>query len=212
MDLSTFSKETLINMIQDQQKLINEQQKQINSYKIPAIPKQQEVSSHDSYQVYNEDTQQLEPVDKDIVFRLRDEFLKNYEFDLSNQSQDKKIWINMEKHRRPIKNIKEIRPILEKYNFDEVTFEDLTISKKIQILQNTNFLMGSHSSGLANMLFMKKGGNIIDIRDPNDNIKNAFFTLSSELDLNYFYMERESKSSDIIIDPQKLDDLLSSIF
>ena len=124
---------------------------------------------------------------KDIVFRLRDEFLKNYEFDLSNQSQDKKIWINMEKHRRPIKNIKEIRPILEKYNFDEVTFEDLTISKKIQILQNTNFLMGSHSSGLANMLFMKKGGNIIDIRDPNDNIKNAFFTLSSELDLNYFH-------------------------
>ena len=70
MDLSTFSKETLINMIQDQQKLINEQQKQINSYKIPAIPKQQEVSSHDSYQVYNEDTQQLEPVDKDIVFRF----------------------------------------------------------------------------------------------------------------------------------------------
>ena len=69
MDLSTFSKETLINMIQDQQKLINEQQKQINSYKIPAIPKQQKVSS-DSYQVYNEDTQQLEPIDKDIVFRF----------------------------------------------------------------------------------------------------------------------------------------------
>ena len=149
---------------------------------------------------------------KDIVFRLRDEFLKNYEFDLSKLPEDKKIWINMEKHRRPIKNINEIRPILKKYNFDEVTFEDLTISKKIEILQSTNFLMGSHSSGLANMLFMRKGANIIDIRDSNDNVKNAFFTLSSELDLNYFYMERESKSSDTIIDPQKLDDLLSSIF
>ena len=67
MDLSTFSKETLINMIQDQQKLINEQQKQINSYK---IPKPQKVSSSDSYQVYNEDTKQMEPVDKDIVFRF----------------------------------------------------------------------------------------------------------------------------------------------
>ena len=64
MDLSTFSKETLINMIQDQQKLINEQQKQINSYK---IPKPQKVS-HDSYQVYNEDTKLMEPIDKDIVF------------------------------------------------------------------------------------------------------------------------------------------------
>ena len=67
MDLSTFSKETLIYMIQDQQKFINELHKQINSYKIPAIPKQQKVS-HDSYQVYNEDTKQMEPVDKDIVF------------------------------------------------------------------------------------------------------------------------------------------------
>ena len=76
MDLSTLSKETLINMIQDQQKLINEQQKQIkdqqqsNSYKISAIPKQQGVSSHDSYQVYNEDTKQMEHIDKDIVFKF----------------------------------------------------------------------------------------------------------------------------------------------
>ena len=70
MDLSTFSKETLINMIQDQQKLINELHKQINSYKIPAIPKQQKISSSDLYQVYNEDTQQMEPIDKDIVFRF----------------------------------------------------------------------------------------------------------------------------------------------
>ncbi len=53
-------------MIQDLQKLINEQQKQINSYK---IPKPQKVSS-DSYQVYNEDTKQMEPIDKDIVFRF----------------------------------------------------------------------------------------------------------------------------------------------
>ena len=67
MDLSTFSKETLINMIQDQQKLINEQQKQINAYK---QPKPQKVISNDSYQVYNEDTQQMEPIDKDIVFRF----------------------------------------------------------------------------------------------------------------------------------------------
>ena len=67
MDLSTFSKETLINMIQDQQKLINEQQKQINAYK---QPKPQKVISNGSYQVYNEGTQQMEPIVKDIVFRF----------------------------------------------------------------------------------------------------------------------------------------------
>jgi hypothetical protein len=38
MDLSNLSKETLITIIEDQQKLINEQQKKINSYKIPKQP------------------------------------------------------------------------------------------------------------------------------------------------------------------------------
>ena len=38
MDLSNLSKETLITIIEDQQKLINEQQKKINSYKIPQQP------------------------------------------------------------------------------------------------------------------------------------------------------------------------------
>ena len=76
MDLLNFSKETLINMIEDQQKLINEQQKliyeqqqQITSYKQSTMPKPLKVSSSD-YQVYNEDTKQMEPIDKDIVFRF----------------------------------------------------------------------------------------------------------------------------------------------
>lgn len=70
MDLSTFSKETLINMIEDQQKLINEQQKKITSYQQSTQSTQYKVISSDSYQVYNEDTKQMEHIDKDIVFRF----------------------------------------------------------------------------------------------------------------------------------------------
>ena len=62
MDLSSLSNETLISIIEDQQK-------QINVYK-QAIPKQQKVITTDSYEVYNEDTQQMEPIDKDIVFNF----------------------------------------------------------------------------------------------------------------------------------------------
>ena len=58
---------------------------------------------------------------------------------------------------------------------------------------------------------MKKNSIIIDVRDPNDNIKNAFFSLASELDLNYFYMERESLDNEIVVDPIKLDNLLNEV-
>ena len=81
MDLSTFSKETLINMVQEQQKFINEQQQKINKLSQSmqqsmqqSIPKyihqSHKIISNDSYQIYNEDTKQMEPIDKDIVFRF----------------------------------------------------------------------------------------------------------------------------------------------
>ena len=35
--------------------------------------------------------------------------------------------------------------------------------------------------------------------------------MASELDLNYYYMEREKVSHEVIIDPKKLENLLSSL-
>ena len=35
--------------------------------------------------------------------------------------------------------------------------------------------------------------------------------MASELDLNYFYMERESLDNEIVVDPIKLDNLLNEV-
>ena len=61
------------------------------------------------------------------------------------------------------------------------------------------------------MLFMKSGSKVIDIRDPKDEVKNAFFTMASELSIEYYYMEREPSNLSTYIDPKKLQSLLSSI-
>ena len=61
------------------------------------------------------------------------------------------------------------------------------------------------------MLFMDKNSKIIDIRDPRDNVKNAFFSMASELEIEYYYMERENNSNQVNIDPDKLDSLIASI-
>ena len=55
---------------------------------------------------------------------------------------------------------------------------------------------------------MNKKTKVVDVRDPKDNIKNAFFTLASEFDLDYYYMEREADDK-IIIDSDKLDKIFS---
>ena len=132
---------------------------------------------------------------------INDEKIKTYE----------KIWIDRKFARRPVKNFSEIEKVLKKYDYHIVNLEALSLIKKISLISNSKVLAGTHGSGHSNMIFMNENSIIIDIRDPNDYIKNAFFSLASDLNLNYFYMERESSDGEIIVDPIKLDNLLSEV-
>ena len=145
------------------------------------------------------------------LLKLRNNFLNRSTEINTNDKKINKIWIDMSKHRRPVQNIDEIRPILKKHGITEVLFEELSIEEKINLMKNVDVLIGSHSSGLTNMLFMKSETKVIDIRDPNDKIKNAFFTMASELNISYYYMEREPDLNTTYIDPEKIDNLLSSL-
>ena len=145
---------------------------------------------------------------KKVLNELRRILLQKADVREDSGQNHKKIWVSMEKHRRPIKNMPELRKTLIKYGFEEVIFEDLTLPHKIKLLNEANVIAGSHSSGLTNMIFMRRNSKVLDIRDPEDNVKNAFFTLSSELNLRYYYIEREKKSNkDIIISPKKLEEV-----
>lgn len=159
---------------------------------------------------------------KEILIKLNEMLLKknvdSKNNKLENFNYPKRIWINREKSRRKLLNFNEIAAVLEKYEFKSIIFEDLSIVEKINLLQNIDILAGSHGSGLANMTLMKRNSTILDIRDPDDQFKNAFFSQASALDINYFYIEREKNNNtqdsineDIIIDPQKLSNVLEQI-
>ncbi len=64
MDLSTLSKETLIHIIEDQQKKISDQQKTIDQLN---KPKQINIELSEQ-EIYNEDTQEKEQLDKETMF------------------------------------------------------------------------------------------------------------------------------------------------
>ena len=98
----------------------------------------------------------------------------------------KRIWISRESARRKVTNKISIDPILINHNFKNYVLEDLTLSEKVELFQSAEIIAASHGSGLTNMIFMKEGTILVDIRDPKDNIKNAFFSLASEFNLNYF--------------------------
>lgn len=159
---------------------------------------------------------------REILIKLNELLLKknisSKNQKLENLDNPKRIWINREKSRRKLLNFNEIASVLEKYQFKSIIFEDLSIIEKINLLQNVDILAGSHGSGLANMTLMKKNSIVLDIRDPDDQFKNAFYSQASALDINYFYIEREKNTNiknsitdDIIIDSQKLANVLEKI-
>ena len=80
--------------------------------------------------------------------------------------------------------IKEILKILKKFEFEVLQFENYSILD-VKILSKTEVL-GPHGSGLANMLFMNKNSKVIDVREKEDDFRNALMSMASDLNLNYY--------------------------
>ena len=112
---------------------------------------------------------------------------------------------------RDIKNFKEIKHILDKHNYEIVNFEDYSYDEKIAILKYCENLLGMFGSGLSNMIFLDKAKNLIEIRNLNDYKNNAFYSLSSACDLNYYYLFFELKDDGCYVDPTILDNLLNKL-
>jgi len=66
------------------------------------------------------------------------------------------------------------------------------------------------------MMFMKKGGKVIEVRRKGDSINNCYFSLASDLEHDYYYINALSENnnlfeSDCYLDPNKLENLLKRI-
>ena len=84
---------------------------------------------------------------------------------MKNEDFYKKVWVSRQKaNKRRIANFDEIKPILEKYNFAVIEFEDFSFKDNIIRAHNCEVIGGVHGAGLTNMIFMKKKSKVIEIR------------------------------------------------
>jgi len=118
--------------------------------------------------------------------------------------------------KRRIVNEEEIIPILVDRGFEIVCAEDLTFAQQVGLASQTRCLVSNHGAGLANMLFMREGGGVLELRHRTDYVNNCYFVMSSALDLNYFYQLCEPQqtnadphAADLIVDPKELDKSLT---
>lgn len=145
--------------------------------------------------------------------------LKNsFQVNSSSESGSKNIYISRKKaHRRKIVNEDELIQLLSTFGFSTVYMEDLSFFDQRSLMNGAQLLISNHGAGLTNMLFMKEGSSVIELKADADDINNCFFNLASALNHQYYYTinsgdSAEVQKSNIMVDLDKLKTLLNSLF
>jgi hypothetical protein len=113
--------------------------------------------------------------------------------------------------RRRIINEDVVLSLLKRYGFKVVHFEDLSFDEQAIVSLNAKYLISNHGAGLTNMLFMRSGSYVLELRKNGDTHNNCYFSLASGLGLGYFYQTCEThddtedaNTADLIVDFRKL--------
>lgn len=127
----------------------------------------------------------------------------------SSGDEGERLYISRSKAtKRRIVNEDEIAPVLNKFGFQTICMEDLSFSEQVQICSRARYVVSNHGAGLTNTLFMRDGGSVLELRHQSDCINNCYFTLSSALDLNYFYQTCAARNP--TADPHEADLLVDA--
>jgi capsular polysaccharide biosynthesis protein len=124
-----------------------------------------------------------------------------------------KIYVSRSRaDKRNAVNANAVEDYLIRRGFVIVHFEDFSFSQQVSIMHNCKVLVGIHGAGLANMIFMRNGGKILELRKFDNGENYFYFSLSSIAGLDYYYQFCEAKAenvsvqdADIIIDLVSLD-------
>ena len=134
-------------------------------------------------------------------------------------SSKKIIYVSRSKAKyRKLVNEVELIKILKKNGVEIYNFDNISLTEQIKIAKETRVFISIHGAALTNMLFMNKSQNILEIRHPDSEIQNCYFSLASALKHNYFYflgtpINKDSNPHDgnLKIDVESFENLLKTI-
>jgi len=106
----------------------------------------------------------------------------------SNQHSKKMYFKRGENAERNILNENELIAGLENDGFEITDPGKLTIDEQIALVQQAKVVVSAHGAALSNLLFSTAGTSVIEIFSPDYFRTDCYYTLSSILGLNYWYI------------------------
>ena len=84
-------------------------------------------------------------------------------------------------------NEKEVKEILNKYNFAEVFLDELSIEEQASIFYNAKIIFSPHGGALTNLIFSKQESKLIEIFSPSMPIP-CYWTLANMMKMDYYHI------------------------
>jgi capsular polysaccharide biosynthesis protein len=136
------------------------------------VPTQTAPSGH-----YHEDT-----------IRAVGKLLSDFYASTTDSGSADRVYVSRSRARmRKILNEDEVINILRESGFKIINAEDVSFEQQVKLASGARYLISNHGAGLTNMLFMREGSSVLELRHNTDRINNCYFTLASALNHRYFY-------------------------
>jgi len=150
-----------------------------------------------------------------LMQTLLNYFLPQFTGNLKHQN----IYISRNKAKyRKVINEQEILPLLKKYNFEVVFFEDYSVCQQIELCYNSKNIVSVHGANLTNVVFMQPNCNVLEFRKKDDVHNNYFYELTDSLNCNYYYLNCEfedpkphTNTFSLYVDLDKLETYLKQL-
>lgn len=95
---------------------------------------------------------------------------------------------------RQMTNIRRVKQALKLQGFDFVIFEDMSLSERVELLNDCSILVGESGAGLAHGYFLDSGAKIVEIRHPSMCGSLEHSTLSSTFSGRYTVLQGDFSS------------------
>jgi hypothetical protein len=155
----------------------------------------------------------------DVIRAVREDLTRHFAPDTPAVPAGRVYISRRAAQKRRITNEPEVIAVLRGWGFDVVQAETLSLADQIRIASQARYLISNHGAGLTNMLFMRPGGHVFELRHRGDRINNCYFALASALELHYWYQTCASPSggedphtADVVVDTDALETNLSLMF
>ncbi|QPN65902.1 glycosyltransferase family 61 protein [Synechococcus sp. CBW1006] len=100
----------------------------------------------------------------------------------SSAPKMRKIYVSRgDASKRFLLNEADLIPLLQCHGIEFVTLQGLSLREQIEMFSHCTLLVGLHGAGLANMLYMPSGSDVVEIRRDQDCIGNCYFSMASAL-------------------------------